>query len=332
MGGKSGSWKDNFTDPESLGMSELLRQLPEEEIMGLVKTTTGGLISAVDINEAVSVIINFSDGVALLNRKRMKKDYLIKYLLSKGLRFSIQADKTKLCHLVLKLWGRVSGKELQFNEYSERTEGIPGKPNATDSSKTNESQENSEQFSSQSSSSLVSSGSAYDTDMAADSDEEYQTPEEIQTGQNLAFQFAEWFYARLNKLDDFTSIHFWNDCNFRLQFVTNQNFNETNIQHDGSQVCNLLRSLVADHCCYFNPNTLNGVGIRGILNPHGLAQVMVCGTVHKGTAAVGVFEQVFGLMKDPTMDNNFKIKFSVLKMREQSALQASGDCNSVVAT
>ena len=36
--------------------------------------------------------------------------------------------------------------------------------------------------------------------------------------------------------------------------------------------------------------------------------VLVCGTLHSRFTVCGVFEQVFGLIKDPSADNNWKIK------------------------
>lgn len=50
---------------------------------------------------------------------------------------------------------------------------------------------------------------------------------------------------------------------------------------------------------------------------HGIVLVLSCGTLHAhASVSVGVFESVFGLMRDPFSDNNWKIKN--IKMQLQS--------------
>ena len=39
-------------------------------------------------------------------------------------------------------------------------------------------------------------------------------------------------------------------------------------------------------------------------------------------AVVATFEQNFGLLKDPTKNNSFNIKFCLLRLKEQSALMS----------
>ena len=72
-----------------------------------------------------------------------------------------------------------------------------------------------------------------------------------------------------------------------------------------------------------NPN-LCEEGVRGRLEAHGLVLVLVCGTLHTSSNVCGVFEQVlsfkchfklsclifkvFGLVRDPGAQNNWKIK------------------------
>lgn len=51
---------------------------------------------------------------------------------------------------------------------------------------------------------------------------------------------------------------------------------------------------------------------------HGLVLILCCGTLHTHeSVSVGVFESVFGLMRDPFSDNNWKIKN--IKMQLQSS-------------
>ena len=163
-----------------------------------------------------------------------------------------------------------------------------------------------------------------DDDEEMEEDEEFsQTEEEKQTGLKLAYEFSTWFYPMFNQLDDFKADHFWKDCSLLVLIESGRNVRRIDIPKDGDSVYRALRSLVAEEGCHFLPNNINGTGLRGFLNPHGLGQVVVCGTVHKGPAATGTFDWVFGLMRDPFMNNSFRIKFSILKYREQSLLMNS---------
>jgi hypothetical protein len=80
----------------------------------------------------------------------------------------------------------------------------------------------------------------------------------------------------------------------------------------------MLVQVFRKHKLRCNPN-LCDEGVRGRwggspalllsrLDPHGLVLVLVCGTLHNQADVCGVFEQVFGLVRDPTSDNNWKIK------------------------
>lgn len=67
-----------------------------------------------------------------------------------------------------------------------------------------------------------------------------------------------------------------------------------------------------------NPNTTIE-GCRGVLSPHGLGKVAVLGTMHKHSDGksgdvVGLFEQMFGLMRDLNDGNNYKIKHCELRI------------------
>lgn len=150
---------------------------------------------------------------------------------------------------------------------------------------------------------------------------------EAELGQQLGKEFSVWFYERLNTLTDFNASHFWPECSLRLEFIfaaqANQAILETS--NGGETCCAKLKDLVAVKRLYFNPNT--DTGIRGLINPHGMTYVLVCGIIYnkENGTPVGVFEQMFGLLKDPRIDNNYKIKYTILRLREGGhlALQSS---------
>lgn len=54
---------------------------------------------------------------------------------------------------------------------------------------------------------------------------------------------------------------------------------------------------------------------------HGIVLILCCGTLHThASVSVGVFESVFGLMRDPFSDNNWKIKNIKMQLQSTSAI------------
>ena len=54
---------------------------------------------------------------------------------------------------------------------------------------------------------------------------------------------------------------------------------------------------------------------------HGLALILCCGSLHThASVSVGIFESVFGLMRDPFAENNWKIKYITLQIKSSSAI------------
>ena len=141
-------------------------------------------------------------------------------------------------------------------------------------------------------------------------------------GQLLAIHFSAWFYQMLESLSkcspgkdsaDWGPQHFWEDATLTVQCNEPTGTQETTV--DGAQLVSekFLSMTVVDKLC-FNPNLSND-SVHGKQNPHGLTLVMVCGTVHREKLCIGVFEQTFGLIRDPTAENNWKIKFSKLILK-----------------
>ena len=74
-----------------------------------------------------------------------------------------------------------------------------------------------------------------------------------------------------------------------------------------------LLALAKDERLLISPN-LETNGLRVLSSPHGLVLVAVAGTIHRDTCCLGIFEQVFGLIRSPT-DGTWKIKFTDMKVR-----------------
>ncbi|ODN03727.1 hypothetical protein Ocin01_02934 [Orchesella cincta] len=331
------------------GMRQLINLLPEEEIAGLLNTVTSSLVSfgsGVDKDgkkidarsHAISTILMYTDPISLMNKKRMKKAYLAKYLNQNGIKMTLPPTKNSLSKDILNYWGTDvpdnltlidDDESVRARVTTERTANNMLSRSDIQASPNSRVPNGSTVAGNQSS--VVASTSNNEvarTDNENAMDFEYTTAitlrqREAHLGQQLGREFSSWFYERLNTLTDFTSAHFWPECNFRLEIVFAADPGRTILEEtmSGDSCCAQMKDLIAVKNLYFNPNTL-GSGIRGCLNPHGLAQVVVCGVVHQkdNSNPVGVFEQLFGLMKDPSLGNNYRIKFSILRLREGSHL------------
>jgi hypothetical protein len=54
---------------------------------------------------------------------------------------------------------------------------------------------------------------------------------------------------------------------------------------------------------------------------HGVVLILCCGTLHThASVSVGIFESVFGLMRDPFAENNWKIKYITLQIKSTPAI------------
>ena len=137
--------------------------------------------------------------------------------------------------------------------------------------------------------------------------------------QELSSKFADWFYNLLNschplrsKSTSFPSVHFWDDVRFQMCIP------QPPVREEcwGAQaVSDRLLSLVRGEGLLFNPNTTEK-GTRGIEDSHGMTMVMCCGMLHKDSQCIGVFEQSFLLIRDPLMENNWKIKLTKLRLQQ----------------
>ena len=86
-------------------------------------------------------------------------------------------------------------------------------------------------------------------------------------------------------------------------------------------VSDKLRELVCKEKLLFNANVS---GARGQIDAYGLVKITVGGTVHRFSDCLGIFEQSFGLIRDPHMQNNWKIKFTELKLKAQQHHEVEG--------
>ncbi len=147
--------------------------------------------------------------------------------------------------------------------------------------------------------------------------------------QELAKQFVTWFFQQLNSLNpqfaqgssttgDWGPQHFFNDCKLKLNLQSQDS--RTDLFEGAELVAERFCDLIQSEGLLFNPN-LEADGTKGVNDPHGLVLAFVCGTIHREGSCLGVFEQRFGLVRDPLNQNNWKIKFTDLNVKSESVNQ-----------
>lgn len=138
----------------------------------------------------------------------------------------------------------------------------------------------------------------------------------------LGKQFCQWFFQLWNsqnpqaaqQAQDWGPQHFWSDAKLLLLLYTQVQQKEEFL--GAELVSQRLFSLVWEERVLFCPN-LEQTGLKCVSTPHGLVLVAVAGTIHRENNCLGVFEQVFGLIRDPLEDSRWKIKCVHLKIKGQ---------------
>ncbi|XP_067849260.1 uncharacterized protein C3orf38 homolog [Heptranchias perlo] len=144
--------------------------------------------------------------------------------------------------------------------------------------------------------------------------------------QTIGKEFCQWFFQLLNSQnpsfgqlpEEWGPQHFWEDA--VLHFVHCVHEEQTEHHQSAAMVSLRLLSLVTDEQLLFNPN-ISENGMRCETSPHGLAAVAVAGTIHKSSQCLGIFEQLFGLIRTPVSGNNWKIKYVKLQVKALSDQQ-----------
>lgn len=136
----------------------------------------------------------------------------------------------------------------------------------------------------------------------------------------MSRQFSTWFFKMCNenqlKIEDF-----WIDAEYSIEMITSNQLVRQE-QGCGSQsVLEMLQSLQTQDSLSFNPNDCHD-GIQGRMDAHGLVMVLCCGTLHSPGLFVGVFECMFGLLRDPFADGNWKIKHLRMRLNSTSPREA----------
>ncbi|XP_028291553.1 uncharacterized protein C3orf38 homolog [Gouania willdenowi] len=144
----------------------------------------------------------------------------------------------------------------------------------------------------------------------------------------LGQHFCRWFFQLLNSQNSSLNQppqawgpqHFWPDVKLKLFARAGSERMEEFL---GSELvsCRLL-ALPSTERLIFSPN-LEPRGLKALVSPHGLVLVAVAGTIHRDATCLGIFEQVFGLIRSPLDNDSWKIKFIHLKIRGQDCVSGA---------
>lgn len=259
--------------------------MPSADLRSLCDTVTNKVIDVESDKEALDTILSFSmSAEELLKRRKVYRDIIFKYLVDEGIIMPPTSEKHVLIKRALELW---SSKQVNKSE---------GRPNVSR-----------ERPPSGTLSKDVKPDPGFDP---------------LVLGQ----QFCQWFFSLWNSQNvtlgqepqDWGPQHFWSDAKLRLLArVAEQQMEE----FCGAELTSRrLLALTREERLLLNPN-LEPHGLRALASPHGLVLVAVAGTIHRDASCLGIFEQIFGLIKSP-LDNNWKIKFTNLKIQGQDAISA----------
>lgn len=276
--------------------------MSNEDILSLSDTVTNKMITVESVAEAVEAIISYSNcAEELLKRKKVHRDVIFKYLAKEGVVMPPNSEKRQLIKKTLEFWSNVTTK----------TETVVD------------------------SQCQVSETSVRPAQMVSASTEDVGKVAFDPLA--LARQFCQWFYQLLNSQNpslgqtpqDWGPQHFWEDV--RLRLLTNVKGQQREEFHGSELTSQRLLALARDEKLLLSPN-LEPHGLRALSSPHGLVLVAVAGTIHRDTACLGIYEQVFGLIRSPLDNDQWKIKFVNLKIRGQDTLDGAEEIVSPALT
>lgn len=257
------------------------------DLLSLCDTVTNKMIVVENVKEATETILTFSKNAEeLLKRKKVHRDLIFKYLVKEGVVMPPTTDKHQLMKSTLELWS--SGKAVVDESLPVETDDTKQRPTTETVS----------------------------TDVKAEVGFDPQV---------MGQQFCQWFFQLLNSHNpslgqppqDWGPQHFWSDVKLCLLSKAGSGQMDDFL---GAELVSLrLLALTSEERLLFSPN-LQPHGLRTLASPHGLVLVAVAGTIHRDGVCLGIFEQIFGLIRSPLENNSWKIKFVNLKIRGQDAL------------
>lgn len=295
-----------LSEVEKNGIRSLLQRLTKEDLISLTDTVTNRAVTVETCKDAIEAIISFTINVkVLLRRKKVRREHVFQYLAENQVFVPSTADKQQLIKKVMELW------EIKEKELKNGGECDYGDPSVSSTSA----------ITTEPASSTTSPGHS------PKSSDDLDKKDSDDYGQKYAEQWTPWFYDLLRQcgtnmildplqphgMSDWGEHHFWTDAVLKIEVTARNQTTEEN--YSGAlNVSRRLYSLVVRESIYLNPN-LDRNGIKGRLEQSGMVLVTASGTVHRHSHFVGIFSQAFGLLRDPSVNNNYRIKFTNLQLR-----------------
>ncbi|XP_051937659.1 uncharacterized protein C3orf38 homolog [Hippocampus zosterae] len=278
-----------LSESERSGCLKILNTMSEEDLLSLSDTVTNKMIVVEDVTEARETILSFTKNAEeLLKRKKVHRDIIFKYLAKEGVAMPPSTEKHQLVKRTLELWSTAKAViEEPIPGVTDDTGHRPVRNTAVEKADVK-------------------------TDVGSDI---------LLLGQ----QFSSWFFRLLNSQnsslgqqpEDWGPQHFWPDAKLRLVARAD---NEQLEEFLGAEMVSYrLLALTKEERLHFSPN-LEPPGLKVLSSPHGLVLVAVAGTIHRDTVCLGIFEQIFGLIRSPLENNSWKIKFVNIKIRGQDSV------------
>ncbi|XP_004448652.1 uncharacterized protein C3orf38 homolog [Dasypus novemcinctus] len=275
-----------LSQSEMEGCRKMLGLLDNDEIMALCDTITNRLVQPEDRQDAIHAILVYSQSVEeLLRRKKVHREVIFKYLAAQGVIIPPATEKHNLIQHAKDYWKKQSKPKLkELPEPVTKTEDVQ----------------------------------LFQQQAKEDKAEKIDF-------HRLGEEFCHWFFELLNSQnpllgppqDEWGPQHFWHDVKLRFYYNTSE---QNVIDYHGAEIVSLrLLSLVKEEFLFLSPN-LDAHGLKCAASPHGLVMVGVAGTVHRGNTCLGIFEQIFGLIRCPFVENTWKIKFINLRIIGEGSL------------
>ena len=150
----------------------------------------------------------------------------------------------------------------------------------------------------------------------------------------LTTKFSEWFYSLINNPISLGPEHFFIDAQMKIA-LEDQTSSEVIEAATSADVAQALYTLQMKYRLGFLPN-LSPDAIKYQTSAHGQIMLMVCGSLQSLNVSqiVGLFEQMFLLLRDGSDNANWKIKNSHMRLRltNNAVLHDSPKNNMVTCT
>uniref|UniRef100_UPI00398E96D6 uncharacterized protein C3orf38 homolog isoform X1 n=2 Tax=Pristiophorus japonicus TaxID=55135 RepID=UPI00398E96D6 len=274
---------------EQAGCREILRALGHCELFSVADTVTNRMLKIETEAEAMAVILSYSQSAEeLLKRKKIHREILFQYLAQHDVVVPANAEKYQLVQKIIDYWREgTTTSQKESSSESSSEYNVPQKG------------------------------------VAAAFKNDYQA---------MGLQFCKWFYQLLNSQNplveeqskEWGPQHFWEDAILKFSYRTSEQQMEV---YTGAVIVSLrLLALTKDEHLFLNPN-LTDDGLKCIFSPHGLVIIAVAGTIHRESICLGIFEQIFGLIRCPSSENNWKMKFIHLQITGQGIASTTRQSN-----